>query len=79
MEYVNLDVRDVDALAREAHRHVIRAELHDIQMARMAWVEGKDVQAEFDRLNGALDRLEGPRPPKQYPKTWTEALGKKKG
>lgn len=72
-------MRDVEALAREANRQVIRAELHDIKMSRMAWVEGKDVQAEYDRLNGALDQMDGPRPPKRWAKTWTEALGKRKG
>ena len=73
-------MRDVEALAREAHRQVIRGELHDIKMSRMAWVEGKDVKEEFDRLNDALDRIEGEgRPPKRWAKTWTEALGRKKG
>lgn len=71
-------MRDVEALAREAHRQVIRAELHDIKMSRMPWAEGKDVKEEFDRLQDALDRIDGPRP-KRWAKTWTEALGRKKG
>jgi len=44
----------------------------------MAWVEGKDVQAEIDRLNQTLELIDGPKP-KKYAKTWTEALHRRKG
>ena len=71
-------MRDVEALAREAQRQDVLDKLHALRMSRMAWVEGKDVKEEFDRLQDALDRIDGPRP-KRWAKTWTEALGRKKG
>lgn len=75
---MNLDVRDFEIWIRAAQRKDIHEKLYALRMSRMAWAESADVKEEMDRLMHALELIDGPIK-KHYAKTWTEALGKKKG
>jgi len=75
---LNADVRDIEALVLEAQRQDIHEKMHALRMSRMAWAEADVVKDEFDKFMYALERLDGPQP-KRWAKTWTEAMGKRKG
>ena len=75
---LNLDVRDWEFWAREAQKKTLMEKIEKIRMARMAWAEGNDVQAEVDGYREALAQLEGPGKRRQI-KKWTELTGRRKG
>ena len=75
---MNLDVRDRDYWLKKAQIKLLREKIEKIRMARMAWAEGADVKEEIDGYKSALETLEGPVKRKWF-KTWTGAIGRRKG
>lgn len=64
--------------AKKAQKKSLEKKIHEIRMSRMPWMESKDVNNEMRIYQNALEKLDGPKP-KRYAKTWTEAIGRRKG
>jgi CBS-domain-containing membrane protein len=81
LEFVNLDVRDSEALLREAQRQDIHEKMHDLRMSRMAWAEVDAVRSEmalYQSQLASLDAEEGYVSATPKVTSWLDVTGGKR-
>ena len=76
-----MDVRDSEALLREAQRQDIYEKMHNLRMSRMAWAEVDDVRSEMAVYQSALRNIDADgKGASAFPKitSWLDMTGGKR-
>jgi len=77
-ELLNLDIRDRDFWIEEARRKRIEDQIRACGVARMGQANDESYERIMNEMKRELRGMEDPQP-KRWAKTWTEALGIRKG